>query len=203
MNDLADGSNMSIGRVYYWFPDRDSVIAALVTRAVDRLATVFADSVNGKEHITTPLLLQQAIAAMCEFIDENPAVVTLSTTGGTHCPGERLFQQLVQFGTTLVYDRVPGIPATEVAVVAHTATGIALGMLHGYTHAGPARPLIRQELTYVLSAYLYARFPPPPDPTWTLPTRAVQPSRPSRTNFTESTVVWPALADADPSATHR
>jgi len=193
-NELAAAAGMSIGRVYYWFPDIPSVVTALVERSASRLARAFGESVTDQYGTTTPLLLQRAISQMCKYVDENPASVALCLTGGSEGPGHLLSDQLIEFASTLVIDRVPGIPAIEAEVVARTAVGITLGMLNGYTIAGPARPLIQQELVYVLSAYLYARFPPPEDFTWTVPERAVQPSRPSRRDFTESVQVWPALA---------
>lgn len=197
-NELAAAAGMSIGRVYYWFPDIPAVVTALVERSAVRLAELFNDSTAYQYGVTTPLLLQRAIDAMCRYVDENPAAVALCTTGGAAGPGKVLADQLVRFGSALVIDRVPGIPTAEVEVVARTAVGITLGMLNGYTTAGEFRPLIQQELVYVLSAYLYARFPPSNDFTWTDPDRGVQPSRPSRRDFTESTIVWPALAPDAP-----
>ncbi len=197
-NELAAAAGMSIGRVYYWFPDIAAVVTALVERSASRLAQAFGDSVVDRHGITTPLLLQQAIEQMCRYVDQNPASVALCLTGGQDGPGRMLSEQLIEFATILVCDRVPGIPPSEVEVVARTAVGITLGMLNGYTTSGSARPLIQQELVYVLSAYLYARFPPPEDFTWTIPERAIQPSRPSRRDFTESTIVWPALAPDQP-----
>jgi AcrR family transcriptional regulator len=199
-NELAAAAGMSIGRVYYWFPDIPSVVTALVERSAVRLADAFGISVNAQYGVTTPLLLQRAIGAMCAYVDENPASVALCITGGLAGPGRVLSEQLVQLATVLVQDRVPGVPDAEVEVVARTAVGITLGMLNGYTDAGPARPLIQQELVYVLSAYLYARYPPPNDVTWTMPERGVQPSRPSRRDFTESTILWPALAPDQPTS---
>jgi AcrR family transcriptional regulator len=193
-NELAAAAGMSIGRVYYWFPDIPAVVTALVERSATRLARAFGDSVAGQTTVTTPLLLQRAITQMCNYVDQNPAAVALCLTGGSHGPGHLVSDQLVELALALVVDRVPGIPAAEAEVVARTAVGITLGMLNGYTTAGAARPLIRQELVYVLSSYLYARFPPSNDFTWTEPTRGVQPSRPSRRDFTESVVLWPALA---------
>lgn len=198
-NELAAAAGMSIGRVYYWFPDIPAVVTALVERSAHRLADVFGSSTRSQYGVTTPLLLQRAIGAMCTYVDENPAAVALCITGGDAGPGKVLSDQLVQFAVALVIDRVPGVPTVEVEVVARTTVGITLGMLNGYTAAGAARPLIQQELVYVLSAYLYARFPPPNDFTWTDPDRGVQPSRPSRRDFTESAIVWPALA---PDAPH-
>lgn len=193
-NELAAAARMSIGRVYYWFPDIPAVVTALAERSGSRLARTFADSVAEQYDTATPLLLQRSIDQMCDYVDQNPAAVALCTTGGPEGPGHLLSEQLVEFATGLVIDRVPGVPALEAEVVARTAVGITLGMLNGYSDAGPARPLIKQELVYVLSAYLYARFPPSDDFTWTTPDRAVQPSRPSRRSFTESAKVWPALA---------
>jgi AcrR family transcriptional regulator len=198
-NELAAAAGMSIGRIYYWFPDIPAVVTALVERSATRLAGAFGDSVQGQNAVTTPLLLQRAIAQMCQYVDQNPAAVALCLTGGPEGPGRLVSDQLVEFATELVVDRVPGVPAAEAEVVARTAVGITLGMLNGYTVAGAARPLIRQELVYVLSAYLYARFPPSNDFTWTEPTRGVQPSRPSRRDFTESVVLWPALAPDQPA----
>lgn len=198
-NELAAAAGMSIGRVYYWFPDIPAVVTALVERSASRLATAFSDEIAGQYGTTTPLLLQRAIERMCEYVDENPASVALCLTGGAGGQGQLLSDRLVELATMLVDDRVPGIPPAEAEVVARTGVGVMLGMLNGYTTAGAARPLIKQELVYVLSAYLYARFPPPEDFTWTVPERAVQPSRPSRRDFTESAQVWPALAPDQPA----
>ena len=199
-NELAAAAGMSIGRVYYWFPDIPAVVTALVERSAVRMAQVFGSSVQSSHGTTTPLLLQRAIRQMCVYVEENPAAVALCLTGGNDGPGRVMNERLVEFATALVRDRVPGIPEHETEIVARTAVGITLGMLNGYNQVAPEfRPYIEQELVYVLSAYLYARFPPPDDFTWTAPERAVQPSRPSRRDFTESGRVWPALAPDQPS----
>lgn len=199
-NELAAAAGMSIGRVYYWFPDIPAVVTALVERSAVRMAQVFGTSVQASHGTTTPLLLQRAIRQMCVYVEENPAAVALCLTGGNDGPGRVMNERLVEFATALVRDRVPGVPEHETEIVARTAVGITLGMLNGYNQVtAEFRPYIEQELVYVLSAYLYARFPPPDDFTWTAPDRAVQPSRPSRRDFTESGRVWPALAPDQPS----
>ena len=199
-NELAAAADMSIGRVYYWFPDIAAVVHALVERSAVRMAQIFGDSVQNQYGITTPLLLQRAIRAMCVYVEQNPAAVALCLTGGADGPGRVMNDRLVEFATALVRDRVPGVPDPEVEISARTAVGITLGMLNGYNEVqAEFRPYLEQELVYVLSAYLYARFPPPDDFTWTSPERAVQPSRPSRRDFTESTRVWPALAPDQPT----
>jgi AcrR family transcriptional regulator len=199
-NELASAADMSIGRVYYWFPDIPAVITALVERGAVRMAQVFGSSITGQGNTTTPLLLQRAIRALCVYVEQNPAAIALCLTGGDEGVGRVMQDRLVDFAAGLVKDRVPGIPEAEMLIVARTAVGITLGMLNGYNATVPEfRPYLEQELVYVLSAYLYSRFPPPNDHSWTEPNRAVQPSRPSRRDFTESGQVWPALAPDQPS----
>ena len=64
----------------------------------------------------------------------------------------------------------------------------------GTTHEA----LIRQELVYVVSAWLYARYPSSDDPVWGNPEWPLQPSRMPRPGYVESSPVWPALAPDQP-----
>ena len=193
-SELAHEADMSIGRVYYWFPDIPSVVAALADRSAHRMAEIFGSAITGQEGVTTPLLLRRAMAALCRYVDENPSTVALCLAGNHEGPGRVLFEQMTEQSRTLVGDRVPGISEEEVDFVARTAVGITLGMLHGYIAPGAHKDLIEQEIVYVLSAWLYARYPPPNDFSWREPRRAVRPVRPSRTNFVESEVVYAAMA---------
>lgn len=199
-NELALGARMSIGRIYYWFPDIPSVVNALVERGTQRMVSVLGDAVANDYGVTTPLMLQRICGRLCTYVDENPATVALCLTGGEDGPGRVLSEQFSALSAELIRDRVPGITEHEVAVVAQTTTSMLLGLLHAYLHAGDDRALAQQELVYALSAYLYARFPPPNDFSWKVEERAIRPARPSRRNFTESGLVYPALCPEGPSA---
>lgn len=198
-NELAMAARMSIGRIYYWFPDIPSVVNALVERGMQRMVEVLGDAVANDYGVTTPLMLQRIMDRFCTFVDENPATVALCLTGGVDGPGRVLNERLTELAAELVRDRVPGITEPEVDVVARTTIGIVLGLLHLYSNATEVdKPLVRQEMVYVVSAYLYARFPPPNDFSWRVAERAVRPARPSRRNFTESGLVYPALSPDEP-----
>lgn len=197
--ELAAGAEMSIGRVYYWFPDIPSVVAALVERIVDRMVGVFGAALLSEVGTSTPLLIQRVVGALCDHIDRNPATVALSLTGGARSQGGPLFHSLVEMVGPVVVDRVPDIPEEEVVFVATTAVSITLGMLHAYTRAGDRRVLLRQELVYVLSAWLYARYPSSDDQVWSDSKWPLQPSRLQRCGFMESSPVWPALSPRQPA----
>lgn len=197
--ELASGAQMSIGRVYYWFPDIPSIVGALVERTVNRMVEVFGDSLQQQQGTSTPLMVERVVGALCDHLDRNPATVALALTGGANSHGGALFRSMIDMVSAVVRDRVPDVPEAEAQMVARTTVGITLGMLHDYTRAGDSKPLLRQELVFVLAAWLYARYPSPDDQAWSNPKWPLQPSRKPRRGFTESGPVWPALAEGQPA----
>lgn len=198
--ELASGAQMSIGRVYYWFPDIPSIVGALVERTVNRMVEVFGEALRQQHDTSTPLMVDRVVHTLCDHLDRNPATVALALTGGADSQGGVLFRSMIDMVSAVVRDRVPDVPEAEVLVVARTIVGITLGMLHDYTRAGDHKPLLRQELVYVLAAWLYARYPSSGDRVWSDPSFPLRPSRKPRQGFTESGPVWPALAEGQPAA---
>jgi len=192
--ELAIGAEMSIGRVYYWFPDIPSVVGALVERTVQRMVEVFGAALGSEVDTSTPLLIQRVVGALCDHIDANPATVALSLTGGADSQGGPLYRSMVDMVSNVIAERVPDVPDDEVQLVASTAVSVTLGMLHDYPRAGGRKVLIRQELVYVVSAWLYARYPSPDDQVWGNPEWPLQPSRVPGSGYLEYSPVWPALA---------
>lgn len=197
--ELATGAQMSIGRVYYWFPDIPSVVNALVERTAERMVAVFSEAIEAAQGSSTPMLIQRVAGVLCDHLDRNPATVALCLTGsGTGGRAEALFSSMTCLVDRVIRDRVPDVPDAEVEVVARTTVGITLGMLHDYTKLGDRKPFLRQELIYVLSAWLVSRYPSNDSPVWDDPTYAVQPSRRPRAGYHETGPVWPALAPNQP-----
>jgi len=199
--ELATAASMSIGRVYYWFADIPAVVAALVERTVNNMVGVLDESLRSEQQTSTPLMVERVVGALCDHLDKNPATVVLAVSGGPHGQGGPLFRKMIDLVSPVVGDRVPNVPQAETDLVGRTAVGITLGMLHDYTRAGEGKALLRQELIYVLSAWLYARYPSSTDAVWSDPTYPLRPSRvPSLGPFTQSRPVWPALAPDEPMA---
>ena len=178
-NELAVAASMSIGRVYYWFPDMPSVVNALAERAGHRLGELFEGLLAHDREAPTPLILADTVNTLCRHIDENPATVALCLSGsGDRDYGADLRENIVGITATFLRERVPGIEDPEVELVSRTAVGIAFGMLHAYLHSNDLhRPSIQQELVYVLSSWLYCRYPRPSDEAWSDPNYPIQPSR--------------------------
>ncbi|MDO8391585.1 MAG: TetR/AcrR family transcriptional regulator [Actinomycetota bacterium] len=204
-NELAMAANMSIGRVYYWFPDMPSVVNALAERAAERLATLFQGLLKYDDSAPTPLVLAETVSTLCRHIDENPSTVALCLSGSGELDyGATMRESIVAVAVTLLRKRVPGIPDAEVELVSRTAVGIAMGMLHAYLQGSPAhRPHIQQELVYVLSAWLYSRYPRANDAAWSDPQYPIQPSRMPVDTIPMVPPAYPALApNANPVGTN-
>ncbi len=188
--ELSEAAAMSIGRIYYWFPDIQAVVDALVLRSAQNLLALDKASPGDG----TVFTIRTTIESVAAFIDQNPAAVALCLTGGEQRAGQMLYDGLVSSIARRLAERVPNITFPEIEVVSRTIVGIILGMLSAYASGGERRPHILQELIYVLSAYLYSRFPPPGDDAWTSDHRPVQPARPSKVGSFEQGVAWPAFA---------
>jgi AcrR family transcriptional regulator len=193
--ELSEAAGMSIGRIYYWFPDIPAVIEALVLRCAQNLLAINRENLGDG----TVFAIHQSIDSVTRFADENPAAVALCLTAGENGAGKVLFDGLRGSIAERIVRRVPNIPLAEVEVVTNSCVGIVLGMLNAYTNTAEARDLIRQEMSYVLSAYLYSRFPPADSAVWTTSNLTIQPSRPSSAGSLVHAVAWPALAPDRPA----
>jgi AcrR family transcriptional regulator len=176
-NELSAAAGMSIGRVYYWFPDIPSVVAALVERSVDRLSASFAAILSDTVDLDLLESLERGVDALCGFFEQNPSTVALMVAGGENAPGHPLFDRMFAMAQQLIRTNVPDASDGEVMLVARTSVGITLGMMRGYTQAGDHRQLVKQELVYVLSSWLHSRYPPSGDRAWTDPGYPIRPAR--------------------------
>ncbi|MFZ9627723.1 MAG: TetR/AcrR family transcriptional regulator [Ilumatobacteraceae bacterium] len=83
-HELAAAAGISVGRVYYWFPDMPSVVAALCDRGIQRLEQHFADALDLSESATERGEFVHRLGELvAEFFGANPALVVLCLSGGS------------------------------------------------------------------------------------------------------------------------
>jgi AcrR family transcriptional regulator len=194
-NELANEAGMSIGRVYYWYPDIPSVVAALAERAADGMLSAVAKTIEKNKDLGLEALLQKVVASMCDHVNEHPATIALCLTGGDQSYGSRLKDGMRERVSERLKLIVADIPDFEAELVAETAVGLTLGMLGAYVRVEGAQQAIRDELVYVLCAWLHSRYPGPDDPVWGDPSAIIQPSRARQaTAVAKEIVVHPALS---------
>ncbi len=99
-SSLASRAGMSIGRLYYWYPDLGAVLEAVLDRLLADVPTAPA---------AEPI---EAVARLCATIEQHPAFIVLAVAGS---PASR--RRVVDAITALVYGCTSD-PATAAAAVA-------------------------------------------------------------------------------------
>lgn len=195
--DVATAAKVSVGRLYYWFPDKDAVTHAVMQRSEQRLRDFLDRLMAVDPDMPSAVLLDRVVPAIGAFFREHPGSLAVLMRGPVDPidHGGSMCQYVESLAATVLESRVPGIPAAERDLVAATITRIVIGMLADHVRADlETGNLILVELRYVLAAYLHARYPAEHDPVWSATDPAVAPARPSGRADHAGRSVAPALA---------
>jgi AcrR family transcriptional regulator len=194
--DIAAHAGISVGRLYYWFPDKDAVIRAVIQRAERLVGEFLPQSVVDDPDRPTPDLVGSIIGSLASFVRSHPgALAVLQQHPSIGEPGRDLYRMFVELAAAIVAERVPTIKPDERELVATTCVRISLTLLDEHVRRGPDDDTMRIELHYLLSAYLYARYPSHEDSVWTNSAHPIQPARLPRRTIQIPAVVFPALAN--------
>jgi AcrR family transcriptional regulator len=196
--DVAAAAQVSVGRLYYWFPDKDAVTNAVMQRAEQRLREFLGKVIVDVDE-PTPDLLDRVVPALGAFFREHPGSLAVLVRGPVDPVdhGGSMCAYMESLAAAVVEARVPGIPAAERDLVATTITRIVIGMMAEHVHADlEFGNVVLIELRYVLAAYLHCRYPYDSDPVWTNPDEPIRPSRRPIDFDRPSVQIRPALSDA-------
>jgi AcrR family transcriptional regulator len=170
--DVAAAAGVSVGRLYYWFPDKDAVVRAVLSRAEHQLRAALAGSIEaiGRGPADTCADVLPIIARFFRSHGGSLAVLQRGPVDGDD-PGHGLCLVFEELMAELVESCVPGIDVEERDLAAGTLVRIIIAMLPPYVSAADRRSDVHlAELGYVVGAYLHCRFPAAVDP----PQRALE-----------------------------
>ena len=196
--DVAAAAKVSIGRLYYWFPDKQAVTNAVMQRSEQRLREFLDRVIVHDPETPTPDLLDRVVPLVGGFFREHPGSLAVLMRGPVDevDHGHSMCAYMESLAASVVQARVPDIPVQERDLVAATITRIVIGsiadMLRSDVEHGN---VVLTELRYVLAAYLHCRFPGHLDPVWA---NSDEPIRPSRrpVRFQRAPLkIYPALVD--------
>jgi AcrR family transcriptional regulator len=160
--DVAAAARVSVGRLYYWFPDKDAVVRAVVARAEHRLRTMLVDMIVDDERAPRGELVDHLLPAVGQFFGEHPGSLAVLQRGPVddNDPGRALWDVFVELLATLIESRVPDITIAGRDLAANTVARIIISMLADCVRAEAVdADRCRDEAAYVLSAYLHCRYP--------------------------------------------
>lgn len=204
-NDLCAAAKLSPGRLYYWFPDRHAIIDAVEERAERLVGAFLTTKVLNDTRSPTSELLRHILYAMADLVRLHPGVLPVlrrHRAPGPDVPETSLTKLFIALASGILAERVDTETETEHGreMVATTCVTLAVGMLQLYARVpDPEDKSIIDELIYVLSCYLYSRYPDADDHVWSNPGYALQPRCPARPSSVAIVPVFPA--DFDRAAT--
>jgi AcrR family transcriptional regulator len=155
--DVAACAGVSVGRLYYWFPDKDAVVRAVLTRSEHRLRSFLTGTV-----VDDADLVGQLLPAVCQFFREHQGSLAVLQRGRVdgNDPGAPLCQVFVDLIARVLQTRAPELPADERDLVANTVVRIVIAMLAEYVRVDEQQAERQlEELGHVVSAYLQSRVP--------------------------------------------
>jgi AcrR family transcriptional regulator len=171
---VADRANIAVGSIYHWFPDKTALATALAERYLAELLALYDIELTDDPTETTADLITRVSAVLAAFVKSNPAFITLLVDafapGGESSPGERLRVGMHVHVRALIEARAPGTPVTDAIAVTDTIVSVTHALLaFAARFTGSERQRRLDELSYVLTAYVVAKFPAAHDPVWTNP----------------------------------
>jgi AcrR family transcriptional regulator len=160
--DVAAAAGVSVGRLYYWFPDKDAVVRAVLSRAEHDLVESLADPLAELAADPASDLCERVLPAICCFFARHGGTLAVLQRGAGRAddPAGGLSRTFEQLMGRVVELRVQGVDGAERDRVAATLVRIIVAMLPPYVRAdGELAQVHLRELCYVVSSYLHCRFP--------------------------------------------
>lgn len=153
-HELASAAETSVGRVYYWFPDMPTVVAALGERGVARLSQAFGELHEAADRLSARELVVAVVDRAIEFFRANPALVVLALTGGTADDhGRTVRTAMHDLATGFLVRWAPQAARTALEPYGRSATAIVLSVVRDGARADDVAQT-REHLTAVLTSWL-------------------------------------------------
>lgn len=180
-NHIAEAAGISVGSLYRWFPDKESIAQELVRSHLDRVAARAFAAFERTGAEPTPTLVRAVVHAVATQWLATPAIsVLVAVSLGPRppdSPAAPLRQMLLGQVAALLESRVPSIPIAERDVVARTCISLLEGALLDAAGDEAHRSEIVEEAAYAIAAYLAMKYPFEDSHRWRQPMEGLPPSR--------------------------
>ena len=155
--ELAAAAGVSVGRVYYWFPDMPSVVAALCERGLERLGEHFAQVLDESANAADGAQFVQRLAEhVVGFFGDNPALVVLCLSGGSLDDHGRSIRAAVhELAAGVFANRAPHLAADELHRLGVTSTTVMLSMVREGQRNGSLDG-VTEEIAQVMGGWVMA-----------------------------------------------
>jgi AcrR family transcriptional regulator len=161
MTEIASRAKASIGSLYQYFPNKETITAAVFRRYIDELVTRWAALSTGADHLDPDQLGAQIIAQFIEFATERPAFFPILGAPVELKKNPAARHRLREQFAALFLKKNPALGKAAAYQVAVAALGMVKSLIDLCSEARPReRILLVAEYRQMLSAYLSRRLAP-------------------------------------------
>jgi AcrR family transcriptional regulator len=159
--DVATAARVSVGRLYYWFPDKDAVVHAVVARADERLRSFLTSVAFDDPSISVDEVVAQLVPAVGGFFRQHPGSLAVLVHHGLEGdPAASLRGLFVEAICTMLAVRNPAGARTDAEMIAASIVRVAASFYAEATRAGDDEAdALLAELRQLITAYVNARWP--------------------------------------------
>ncbi len=161
MTEIAARADASIGSLYQYFPNKETITAAVFRRYFNELVTRWATLSTQAEHLGPDQLGAQIIDQFVEFANEQPAFFPILNAPVDLKRDPAARDRLREQFAALFQKMNPALGKAEAHQVAVATLGTVKGLIHLCSEARPReRHVIVAEHKLLLAAYLSRRLAP-------------------------------------------
>jgi AcrR family transcriptional regulator len=161
MTDIASRAEASIGSLYQYFPNKETITVAVFRGYIDELVTRWAGLSDRADHLDPDELGAQIIEQFIEFAAEHPAFFPIMGAPVELKKNPAARHRLRGQFAALFLKKNPALGRAGAHQVAVATLGTVKGLIELCSEATPReRPLIVAEYKRMLSAYLSLRLAP-------------------------------------------
>ncbi len=162
-NHIAERAGVSIGSLYQYFPDKESVANVLIERHMQEGAELFADVLGhvGQQPHSLATVLDHFVGAMVEMHAKNPRLqhVLLEEVPHSHEMHEAMRgeKRKAMVAVKMLLESSPEVRVTDLSAAAYIVVNTVEALTHEFVVGAPhdlSRRRFKKELVAMLLRYL-------------------------------------------------
>jgi AcrR family transcriptional regulator len=155
MQAIADRSNSSIGALYNYFPDKESIAATLLSRYAEELHWHLKSLMEHSEELSTFQFAGLFIDCIIDFAQEQPAYLSLHSVPIRFRRDPAARKALREIIANAFRTKNQSLSSERSLLAANVAVQIVKGMVTLYLESdAKTKPLVVAEFRRVLTSYL-------------------------------------------------
>lgn len=154
---IAKEAGVSIGSLYQFFGNKESVVQALVKNVMEEDKRIFAERIQEVLHLPFEQKLQGIVNISLETIKRNAELRAKMSTIQYYVADQNYIAETYDFFKRYIYEALPAVPGRDNKKIAHLLVYTFMGLMNTLAVQCPKDlndPEMSKEISLMLSSYL-------------------------------------------------